>query len=153
MWLKATEPTTQCTDACRWYLDHLPSPDSITKKSGNEVSVTCMARRRLLTNTLLNLMSLRYLPTASPCPIPVSDRSVSTPCPEIEILSMVNGPASRANRWRRGPRRRTLQQLVFVVRRLTTTRKKQKQNNSLELTQHACLRQKPYFNFNILKPW
>lgn len=98
--LKATDPTAQCTNACRWYLDHLPPPDPIndtsTNKSGNEISVTCMARRRLLTNTLLNLVSLRYLPTASPCLTPVSDSSVSTPCPEIQMISsIVNGPAKQ----------------------------------------------------------
>lgn len=45
------------------------------------ICLTCKARFRLLTNTVSNLMSLRYCPTASPCCRPVSDRTVSTPCP------------------------------------------------------------------------
>lgn len=46
------------------------------------ICLTCKARFRLLTNTVSNRMSLRYCPTASPCCRPVSDRTVSTPCPE-----------------------------------------------------------------------
>lgn len=98
-------------------------------KSGNEVSVTCLARRRLLTNTLLNLMSLRYLPTASPCRTPVSDRSVSTPCPERHIWTRRYSCQQGKRQKTRAERGRTLQQLVFVVRRLPTAWKKQNKQN------------------------
>lgn len=46
--------------------------------------LTCTARCKLLANTWLNVMSLRYWPTASPCCMPVSDRGVSTPWPETQ---------------------------------------------------------------------
>lgn len=46
---------------------------------------TCTVRFRSLTNTLLNLVSLRYRPTASHCWIPVSDRTASIPWPKRDI--------------------------------------------------------------------
>lgn len=51
---------------------------------------TCTVRFRSLTNTLLNLVSLRYRPTASHCWIPVSDRTASIPWPKRDIPVIID---------------------------------------------------------------
>lgn len=64
--------------------NHLIKYGNFSQSKLNIVWITCTARCRLLTNTLWNVMSVRYRPTASPCCIPVSDRRVSTPWPKTQ---------------------------------------------------------------------